>query len=73
MVGGGLLLHGVPPLQHAIEEVAGWLTGVTWAGPVLASLAPFVIDAGAGLLSGLLVLLAVTLAKRLLKDHAARS
>lgn len=32
MVGGGLLLHGVPPLQHAIEVVVGWLTGVAWAG-----------------------------------------
>jgi uncharacterized protein len=73
MVGGGLLLHGLPPLQHAIEALVQRLGGVPGAGPVLGGIAPFVIDAGAGLLAGLLVLLGVALAKHLIKGRAGRS
>jgi predicted DNA repair protein MutK len=73
MVGGGLLLHGITPLQHTIEALVQRLGSISWAGPVLEGLAPFVIDAAAGLLAGLLVLLGVTLGKRLLKGHAGRS
>jgi uncharacterized protein len=69
MVGGGLLLHGFAPLQHAIEAQVLRLEGVSGTGALLAGLAPFVIDACAGLVAGALVLLGVTLAKRLLKGR----
>jgi uncharacterized protein len=55
LVGGGILVHGVPVLHHAVEGVvktAGW-----WADPAL--------NGGVGLIAGAVVLLAVTLFQRL--------
>jgi predicted DNA repair protein MutK len=64
MVGGGILVHGVPPLHHAIEGVAHM------AGPLLAWITPTLLDALAGLVAGALVLLAVTGVTRLFKRKA---
>ena len=71
MVGGGLLLHGFAPLQHAIEVQVQRLADIPAAGALIASLAPFVIDACGGLLAGSLLLLGVALVKRLLKRGVA--
>jgi predicted DNA repair protein MutK len=53
LVGGGILVHGVPPLQHWVEATAGGLGGL--AGGAL----PFVVDAVAGLAAGAVVLAVV--------------
>jgi predicted DNA repair protein MutK len=45
LVGGGILLHGVPALGHAVEN---WAQGMAWGGPLLANLAGGV----AGLVAG---------------------
>lgn len=45
LVGGGILLHGVPALGHAVEH---WAQGWDWAGPLLSNLAGGV----AGLVAG---------------------
>ncbi len=58
LVGGGILTHGITPLHHAIEQVMANMGGVT------ASVAPLLIDAVVGLITGALVLLVVTLFKR---------
>jgi hypothetical protein len=58
LVGGGILVHGVPALHHVLEWT---LHGAQ--GPV-ASLGTLLFDGLAGLLSGLLVVLAVKLAQR---------
>ena len=59
LVGGGILLHGVPPLAHALEgAVAGF-------GGAAQALLPLAANAGVGLVAGALVLGAVTLAQRL--------
>ncbi|MGE0350470.1 DUF808 domain-containing protein [Hydrogenophaga sp.] len=58
LVGGGILLHGVPALGHGVEAFAATLG---WIGSVLFSLAGAVV----GLLAGGLVLLAVGLIARL--------
>ncbi|MFZ3288180.1 MAG: DUF808 domain-containing protein [Telluria sp.] len=60
MVGGGILMHGVPAAHGLVEAVAHAGAGVPVAGPVLQLLAPTVIDALAGVLAGALALLAVT-------------
>ena len=51
LVGGGILVHGIAPLRHAIEDL-NWL---------LESLA----NAGIGIVAGALVLMAVALVQRL--------
>ena len=59
LVGGGILTHGITPLHHAIEQ------GTSKIGGVMASIAPLFMDAVVGLLTGALVLIIVTLFKRL--------
>lgn len=58
LVGGGILAHGIAPLQHA---VAAWAEGAGAPG-VLGAMA---VDGFVGLLAGALVLGAVRLIKRL--------
>jgi predicted DNA repair protein MutK len=65
LVGGGILGHALPPLHHLADAAAGALAGVPVAGGLLAAVAPTVIDALAGVLTGALVLLVVKLAGRL--------
>jgi len=59
LVGGGILVHGVPPLHHAIEAAVQPLGGVATA--VLPTLA----DGLLGMVAGALVLGGVTLFQRL--------
>ncbi|MGB4117528.1 MAG: DUF808 domain-containing protein [Polaromonas sp.] len=58
LVGGGILTHGIAPLHHAIEQFTAKIGGV------MASIAPLLMDAVVGLITGALVLLVVTLFKR---------
>ena len=58
LVGGGILTHGITPLYDLIEQFTTKMTGV------LAAIAPLLIDALVGLMTGALVLLVVTLVQR---------
>ncbi len=64
LVGGGILTHGLPAIHHWVETISHGLAG--W----LQTVASLSVDAAMGLLAGALVLGAVTLAKRLLKNPA---
>ncbi len=61
MVGGSILVHGVPALAHAIEGVAHSVGG--FPGALLSTL----LEALAGIVAGLIVLGAVQLAARVYK------
>lgn len=64
LVGGSILLHGLPgahDVVHAVEHAAAQVPAV---GPVLSVLAPMVVDALAGLLAGLLAVAAVGVVSR---------
>lgn len=61
LVGGGILVHGIGPLHHAIEH---WTAGIA-GGAVLSMLA----DAVVGIAVGALVLAVVTLAQRILRKR----
>ena len=58
LVGGGILVHGVPALDHAIE---GAVRGL---GAVAQAVLPTLADAAVGVVAGALVLTFVTLAQR---------
>ena len=64
LVGGGILTHGITPLRHAIEALAKQAGAVSGAGPLLATVTPWAMNIGVGLLTGALVLLPITLVKR---------
>ena len=71
MVGGGILMHGVPALHHMVDSAAAAAAGVPGVGAVLKAVTPTVIDALAGLLAGAIALLVVTLGARLFKRKGA--
>ncbi|MFN9775778.1 MAG: DUF808 domain-containing protein [Burkholderiales bacterium] len=60
LVGGGILVHGVPALHHATESAAAALG----LGPAIAGTVRPVLDALVGLVAGAAVLAVVTVAKR---------
>jgi hypothetical protein len=63
LVGGGILVHGVPALHHAIEALAAGATGT--AGGAAAALVPLLGQLVVGVIAGALVLLAVSGVTRL--------
>lgn len=65
LVGGGILTHGLPLLDHFIEMLAAKTSGF------LASVVPLLMDALVGIVTGALVLALVTLAKKVWPGKAA--
>ena len=67
LVGGGIVVHGIPG-THAVVEGATHAAGaVPLIGTLLAGLTPLLIDALVGILVGALVLGAVALSRRILQ------
>ncbi|SOB53271.1 DUF808 domain-containing protein [Pseudomonas lundensis] len=62
MVGGGILVHGVPLLHHWVESVA--LSSAPFVGP-LSVIVPTLLNAVAGIIAGAVVLAGVTAASSL--------
>jgi len=58
LVGGGILTHGITPLQTVIEQFTAKMGGV------MDTTASLLLNAVVGLLTGALVLLVFTLIKR---------
>ncbi len=65
LVGGGILVHGVHGLHHAVEELAHHAGSVPAVGGILESLTAALCNALAGVLAGAVLVLAVQLARRL--------
>ena len=70
LVGGGILVHGVPVLHHAVEGAAA-LAGQWPAGAVWKVVAENLLNAVVGIVAGGLVLAGVTLVQRLRGKSAA--
>ncbi|HEX8479255.1 MAG TPA: DUF808 domain-containing protein [Telluria sp.] len=66
MVGGSIIGHGIPALHHFSEGAALAAGGVAGVGPVLQAITPTLVDAVIGVITGALVLLGVTLVKKVL-------
>jgi predicted DNA repair protein MutK len=67
MVGGGILLHGIPPAHHAVEAVVAASNTVPAIGGLAAALMPTLLGALVGVIAGGLVLAAVALGTCLFK------
>jgi predicted DNA repair protein MutK len=59
LVGGGILVHGIAPLHHAVQA---WAEGL---GTLAAAVLPTLADALLGIVAGAIVLAGVTLIQRL--------
>ena len=66
LVGGGILVHGVAPLRHAIEELADAL-GPGARAPLLSLL----LNGLAGVVAGAVVLGVVMVGQRIARRRAA--
>lgn len=62
LVGGGILAHGLAPLQHAVDVVTQWGSDIN---SLLGALMPLLATAVVGMIAGALVLAAVAIFKRL--------
>ncbi|MGJ7542099.1 DUF808 domain-containing protein [Variovorax sp. LT1R16] len=60
LVGGGILVHGVPALGHAVEAWAA-------ANGMLGTVGSMLVNAGIGIVAGAVVLAVVEVAKKVLK------
>jgi len=66
LVGGGILVHGIPWLHHAFERVADGLPELPAVGGLVRSLTLVAFDGAAGIIAGALVLGIVTAVRRIL-------
>jgi predicted DNA repair protein MutK len=63
MVGGGILVHGFPPIALAVDQVAVQLATIDYAGGAIAAIAPTLLSTLFGVLAGSLAVAGLTLWK----------
>jgi uncharacterized protein len=69
MVGGGILVHGIPMLHHLQETIAAWQPSGFAAGPI----ASIMFDAAIGLIAGALALAGLSLFRLLFPTKSKAS
>jgi predicted DNA repair protein MutK len=67
MVGGSILMHGIPGWHHVTEALEHSVSGIPAVGGFLAVIGPMLLDAVAGVIAGGLILLVITLGARAYK------
>ena len=72
LVGGGILTHGIAHLHHVVENITAAVARAGGAiGGALASITPLLMDAVTGIVAGAIVLMAVTLVKKVWPGKAS--
>ena len=71
LVGGGILVHGIPAAHRPVEAVAHQASALPGVGGALGILSPLVIDALVGIVAGALILGVVTIIRRLKRGTPA--
>jgi uncharacterized protein len=64
LVGGGILVHGIPFIYNTMHHVQNWVETIPMLGGPLAVLTPSVLNALLGVIAGALVLAGVSIGKR---------
>jgi predicted DNA repair protein MutK len=72
MVGGGILTHGIPLLHDVIHHAAESVQAAGSVGPALAWLTPHVADIVVGVLTGAVVLAAVSVVTKVLRKFKSK-
>jgi len=67
MVGGSILMHGIPGWHHVTESLQHGVAGIPVMGGFLKVIGPMLLDAVAGVIAGALILLVFTLGARAYK------
>ena len=69
LVGGSILIHGVPPVHHWIEHIASGMESLPAIGGALGFVVPILADAVVGMVAGAMVLGAVSGVQRVLRPR----
>ena len=72
LVGGGILTHGIATIHRWIEDAAHDIATLPAVGELLGALTPMLLNAGAGIVAGVLAFLAVLLTKKILGSFRDR-
>jgi predicted DNA repair protein MutK len=73
LVGGGILVHGIPALHHSVERFADLLAELPTVGHTLRLLTITAVDATTGIIAGALVLGIMAGVRRVLRPRAELS
>ncbi|WP_026076080.1 DUF808 domain-containing protein [Noviherbaspirillum massiliense] len=73
MVGGGILMHGIPAAHEFPEHLAQEAAAIPGIGGMLHALAPVLLNAVAGIVAGALVLAGVSIVGRVFRAVRAQS
>ncbi len=73
LVGGGILLHGIPHSHEIMEQAAGAVQRLPGLGDVLAAMTPSLLNLLAGIIAGGLVLASVHWAKTMIGKRRKNS
>jgi len=66
LVGGGILVHGIPSLEHWLHTFTGQPEGASTLEAIASGIVPALAAAAVGIVAGTIVVAVVNLAKRLL-------
>ena len=72
LVGGGILVHGIPVLNGWLEGLAERVAATSGIGRVLRVATSFLLDAAIGIVAGALILVVLSGLQRALRPRAAR-
>ncbi len=71
MVGGGILVHGIPRSHEVLHHITETVESVSFIGGILEAVIPTLLNAFVGVIAGGLVLLGVLLVKKLMPQQQA--
>jgi predicted DNA repair protein MutK len=71
LVGGGILVHGIPALHRWVDGLAGGVAGTPHVGGALGVVTTILLDAGIGVVAGALLLAGVNGIRRVLRPRGA--
>jgi predicted DNA repair protein MutK len=66
LVGGGILVHGIPALEHWIHALTGQPEGVSTLQAILSGIVPALAAAAVGIVAGAMVLAAAGLVRKVI-------
>ena len=69
LVGGGILVHGIPALEHWIHALTGQPEGVSTLQAILSGVVPALAAAVVGILAGSIVVAVVSIGGKLLRSR----
>ena len=64
LVGGGILVHGIPLVHHWIEDLAERVSALPYLGGVLEAIGPALANALFGIVAGAIALAVMSLARK---------